>query len=137
MSVFLELCAHSCSTIYIPTSALISILIINYRFKLSLNHFDSWFINMEIALIFMSVSSFVCSLWQIAGIHPENCRVLKTDSSTEYALSPESLSEAISQDIASGLIPFFLCATVRKLRECKRGTLMPYHCHAIISSSLN
>ncbi|KAK6164405.1 hypothetical protein DH2020_001269 [Rehmannia glutinosa] len=49
---------------------------------------------------------------KIGGIHPENCRVLKTDSSTEYALSPESLSEAISRDIASGLIPFFLCATV-------------------------
>ncbi|KAK6164344.1 hypothetical protein DH2020_001208 [Rehmannia glutinosa] len=48
---------------------------------------------------------------KIGGIHPENCRVLKTDSSTEYALSPESLSEAISRDIASGLIPFFLCAT--------------------------
>ncbi|KAL2470589.1 Tyrosine decarboxylase 1 [Abeliophyllum distichum] len=49
---------------------------------------------------------------QIGGIHPENHRVLKTDPSTEYALSPESLCEAISQDIASGLIPFFLCATV-------------------------
>ncbi|KAL7113207.1 hypothetical protein ACP275_04G048000 [Erythranthe tilingii] len=49
---------------------------------------------------------------KIGGIHPENCRVLKTESSTEYALSAESLSEAISQDIASGLIPFFLCATV-------------------------
>ncbi|CAI9770606.1 unnamed protein product [Fraxinus pennsylvanica] len=49
---------------------------------------------------------------QIGGIHPENCRVLKTDPSTEHALAPESLSQAISQDIASGLIPFFLCATV-------------------------
>ncbi|KAL3645050.1 Tyrosine decarboxylase 2 [Castilleja foliolosa] len=49
---------------------------------------------------------------KIGGIHTENCRVLKTDPSTEYALSPESLGEAISQDLASGLIPFFLCATV-------------------------
>ncbi|KAH6823944.1 Pyridoxal phosphate transferases superfamily protein [Perilla frutescens var. hirtella] len=49
---------------------------------------------------------------KIAGIHPENFRVLKTDSSTDYALSPESLSGAISQDISSGLIPFFLGATV-------------------------
>ncbi|XP_051142340.1 phenylacetaldehyde synthase-like [Andrographis paniculata] len=49
---------------------------------------------------------------QIAGIYPENWRVLKTDISTNYALSPESLKEAISQDAASGLIPFFLCATV-------------------------
>ncbi|XP_019178236.1 PREDICTED: tyrosine decarboxylase 1 [Ipomoea nil] len=49
---------------------------------------------------------------QIAGIHPENCRFLKTDSSTEYALSPNSVREALSQDLAAGLIPFFLCATV-------------------------
>ncbi|XAR58684.1 Tyrosine decarboxylase [Bertholletia excelsa] len=49
---------------------------------------------------------------QIAGIHPENCRFLKTDASTEYALSPTSLNEAILDDINSGLIPFFLCATV-------------------------
>ncbi|KAL3828100.1 hypothetical protein ACJIZ3_016902 [Penstemon smallii] len=49
---------------------------------------------------------------KIGGIHPENIRVLKTNSSTQFALSPEPLSEAISQDIASGLIPFFLCATV-------------------------
>jgi len=49
---------------------------------------------------------------KIAGIHPENCKLLKTDKSTEYALSPELLSEAISHDIAIGLIPFFLCGTV-------------------------
>ncbi|CAI0434701.1 unnamed protein product [Linum tenue] len=49
---------------------------------------------------------------QIAGIHPENCRLLKTDSSTDYALSPEIVSEAISHDISIGLIPFFLCGTV-------------------------
>ncbi|XP_061343435.1 tyrosine decarboxylase 2 isoform X1 [Gastrolobium bilobum] len=49
---------------------------------------------------------------QIGGFDPELCRLLKTDSSTNYALSPDVLSEAISSDIASGLIPFFLCATV-------------------------
>uniref|UniRef100_A0A224X465 Tryptophan decarboxylase n=1 Tax=Hypericum kalmianum TaxID=473045 RepID=A0A224X465_9ROSI len=49
---------------------------------------------------------------QIAGIHPENCRLLETDSSTYYTLSQESLSAAISEDVATGLIPFFLCATV-------------------------
>ncbi|KAK8496297.1 hypothetical protein V6N13_100145 [Hibiscus sabdariffa] len=49
---------------------------------------------------------------QIAGIHPENCRVLNTNSSTNYALSPELLSETISHDRTTGLIPFFLCATV-------------------------
>ncbi|ONH93122.1 hypothetical protein PRUPE_8G214500 [Prunus persica] len=49
---------------------------------------------------------------QIGGIHPENCRLLRTDSSTNYALSPNVLNEAISNDVTSGLIPFFLCATV-------------------------
>ncbi|XP_012484102.1 phenylacetaldehyde synthase [Gossypium raimondii] len=49
---------------------------------------------------------------QMAGIHPENCRLLKATSSTNYALSPEFLSETISQDLTIGLIPFFLCATV-------------------------
>uniref|UniRef100_A0A2P2K7B8 Tyrosine decarboxylase 1 isoform X2 n=1 Tax=Rhizophora mucronata TaxID=61149 RepID=A0A2P2K7B8_RHIMU len=49
---------------------------------------------------------------QIGGIHPQNWRVLKTDSSSNYALNPDLLREAISHDIASGLIPFFLCGTV-------------------------
>ncbi|KAL8252742.1 hypothetical protein R6Q59_036435 [Mikania micrantha] len=49
---------------------------------------------------------------QLAGIHPENLRLLKTENYNEYALSPDSLDDAISQDIAAGLIPFFLCATV-------------------------
>ncbi|CAN7047448.1 unnamed protein product [Brassica rapa subsp. trilocularis] len=49
---------------------------------------------------------------QIAGIHLENCRMLKTDSSTNYALRPESLQEAVSGDLEAGLIPFFLCGTV-------------------------
>ncbi|KAK0582374.1 hypothetical protein LWI29_024892 [Acer saccharum] len=49
---------------------------------------------------------------QIAGIHPENCRILKTDSSTNYSISPDLLTEAISHDLGVGLIPLFLCATV-------------------------
>nr|GEY83134.1 tyrosine decarboxylase 1 [Tanacetum cinerariifolium] len=49
---------------------------------------------------------------QIAGIHPENCRLLRTYTCNEYALSPESLTDAISHDVASGLIPLFLCATI-------------------------
>ncbi|WCJ39557.1 Tyrosine decarboxylase [Euphorbia peplus] len=49
---------------------------------------------------------------QISGIHPENCRMLKTDCSTNYGLVPELLSETILSDISNGLIPLFLCATV-------------------------
>ncbi|KAF5937548.1 hypothetical protein HYC85_025054 [Camellia sinensis] len=61
---------------------------------------------------------------QIGGIHPENCRFLKTDASSEYALSPESLNEAISHDIAIGLIPFFLSATDSLLDFQNRVYLM-------------
>ncbi|KAG9144948.1 hypothetical protein Leryth_021671 [Lithospermum erythrorhizon] len=49
---------------------------------------------------------------QIGGIHPENFRMLKADSSHDYALSPELLYEAVTKDLESGLIPFFLCASV-------------------------
>ncbi|KAH0909335.1 hypothetical protein HID58_032656 [Brassica napus] len=49
---------------------------------------------------------------QIAGIHPENWRVLKADTSTNYALRPELLQEAVSRDLEAGLIPFFLCGNV-------------------------
>ncbi|XP_056844632.1 phenylacetaldehyde synthase isoform X1 [Raphanus sativus] len=49
---------------------------------------------------------------QIAGIHPENCKVLKADSSTNYALRPELLQEAVSKDLEAGSIPFFLCGNV-------------------------
>ncbi|KAI4341785.1 hypothetical protein MLD38_026468 [Melastoma candidum] len=49
---------------------------------------------------------------RIAGIFPENFRVLETDASTNYALSPGLLEEAVSRDVSSGLVPFFLCATV-------------------------
>ncbi|KAM3353423.1 hypothetical protein ACQJBY_024536 [Aegilops geniculata] len=49
---------------------------------------------------------------QIAGIFPENFRVVKADYSNSYAVAPEAVSEAISVDLSSGLIPFFICATV-------------------------
>ncbi|KAL9251339.1 hypothetical protein AKJ16_DCAP02391 [Drosera capensis] len=49
---------------------------------------------------------------QIAGIHHENCRILKTDPSTDYALSPDVLTDAITRDLSTGLIPAILCATV-------------------------
>ncbi|KAJ0967397.1 hypothetical protein J5N97_024314 [Dioscorea zingiberensis] len=49
---------------------------------------------------------------QIAGIYLENFRVLKADSSTNYALIPYQLHEAIINDLSSGFIPFLLCATV-------------------------
>lgn len=49
---------------------------------------------------------------QIAGIHPENFRAIKTDVSTLFALSPDALRLSIQSDIEAGLIPLFLCATL-------------------------
>ncbi|URD79293.1 MYB family transcription factor [Musa troglodytarum] len=47
----------------------------------------------------------------IAGIFPENLRVLKTDLTSNYALSLEVVSEAISSDLSAGLIPFLYVGT--------------------------
>ncbi|KAJ4844726.1 Tyrosine/DOPA decarboxylase 1 [Turnera subulata] len=49
---------------------------------------------------------------KIAGIHPQNFRVIKTTKATSFALSPDSLRMAICSDVKSGLVPLFLCATV-------------------------
>lgn len=49
---------------------------------------------------------------QIAGIHPNNFRAIKTTKSTSFALSPDSLQSEIRKDIKAGLVPLFLCATV-------------------------
>ncbi|GMH02544.1 hypothetical protein Nepgr_004383 [Nepenthes gracilis] len=62
---------------------------------------------------------------QIAGIYPKNCRMVKTDPSTNYALSPDVLSEAISEDVAAGLIPVLLCATVGTTSSATVDPLLP------------
>jgi len=47
---------------------------------------------------------------QIAGIGRENLRLIEVDE--KFAMKPEALASAIQQDRASGLTPFFVCATV-------------------------
>ncbi|KAJ9153136.1 hypothetical protein P3X46_026612 [Hevea brasiliensis] len=49
---------------------------------------------------------------QIAGIHPENIRAIKTTKATLFALSSDSFSLSVRSDLEAGLIPLFLCATV-------------------------
>ncbi|KAL6871457.1 hypothetical protein ACP4OV_014286 [Aristida adscensionis] len=49
---------------------------------------------------------------QVAGIFPENVRAVKADCNTNYSVASKAISEAISTDLSSGLIPFFMCATV-------------------------
>lgn len=47
---------------------------------------------------------------QVAGIGRENLRLIEVDEN--FAMNPEALARAIEQDRASGLTPFFVCATV-------------------------
>lgn len=48
---------------------------------------------------------------QIAGV-AANLRVLPTNSSTNFSLSPAALRKAVAEDAANGFLPFFLCGTV-------------------------
>ncbi|KAG8472157.1 hypothetical protein CXB51_036621 [Gossypium anomalum] len=43
---------------------------------------------------------------------PSNFRLIETSFSTGFSLSPENLRFAIEDDIKSGLVPLFLCATI-------------------------
>jgi aromatic-L-amino-acid decarboxylase len=47
---------------------------------------------------------------QIVGIGRDNLRLIETDDS--FAMKPEALAAAIKKDLAAGLKPFFVCATV-------------------------
>jgi aromatic-L-amino-acid decarboxylase len=47
---------------------------------------------------------------QIAGIGRENLRLIEVEE--KFAMKPDALARAIDQDRASGLTPFFVCATV-------------------------
>jgi aromatic-L-amino-acid/L-tryptophan decarboxylase len=37
---------------------------------------------------------------------------VQADYNKNYAVAPDAVREAISTDLSSGLIPFFICATV-------------------------
>ncbi|GMN54555.1 hypothetical protein TIFTF001_023683 [Ficus carica] len=49
---------------------------------------------------------------QIAGIHTENFRVLRTTKSSSFSMSPDILRQAIRNDIERGLIPMYVMATI-------------------------
>lgn len=46
----------------------------------------------------------------VAGITHQ--QVLTTSQQHEWALQPDALEAAMQQDLAQGLIPFYLCATI-------------------------
>ncbi|XP_021911825.1 tyrosine decarboxylase 1-like [Carica papaya] len=49
---------------------------------------------------------------KIACIDPNNVRAIKTTKTTSFSLSPKLLKHTIESDLAAGLVPLFLCATV-------------------------
>uniref|UniRef100_M1D9M3 Tryptophan decarboxylase n=1 Tax=Solanum tuberosum TaxID=4113 RepID=M1D9M3_SOLTU len=50
--------------------------------------------------------------YKIAGIFPCNSRVVPTSIESDFALSPVVLRGIIEVDVAAGVVPFFLYATV-------------------------
>ncbi|CAI9090370.1 OLC1v1025133C1 [Oldenlandia corymbosa var. corymbosa] len=49
---------------------------------------------------------------KVAGIFPSNIRVIPTTSDDDFAMSPTLLRKVMEADVASGLVPLFICATV-------------------------
>ena len=47
---------------------------------------------------------------KIAGVGQENLRLIAVDD--KFALDPQALAQAVREDLAAGLVPFFVCATV-------------------------
>ncbi|XWS30720.1 hypothetical protein CRYUN_Cryun23aG0012700 [Craigia yunnanensis] len=49
---------------------------------------------------------------KLVGIPPSNFRLIQTSFTTEFSMSPELLRLAIENDIQSGLVPLYICATI-------------------------
>ncbi|KAM3317774.1 hypothetical protein ACQJBY_035470 [Aegilops geniculata] len=49
---------------------------------------------------------------RIVGIPPSNFRVIPTSVASGYGLTSDGVREAVQTDIAGGLVPLYLCATV-------------------------
>lgn len=49
---------------------------------------------------------------RIVGIPPKNFRTIPTSAASCYSLTPHSLQAAMEADVAKGLLPIYVCATV-------------------------
>ncbi|KAG1347209.1 tyrosine decarboxylase 1-like [Cocos nucifera] len=49
---------------------------------------------------------------KLIGIPPSNFRAIPTTAASGYALTPDSVRSTMEADIAKGLLPLYLCATV-------------------------
>ncbi|KAJ4851320.1 hypothetical protein Tsubulata_029428 [Turnera subulata] len=90
-----------------------------------------------------------CSLFKgtkLVGIPPSNFRSIRTSFSTGFSLSPQALEDAIQKDVAAGLVPLFLCATigttgcgavdpVKELGQIARKYSLWYHIDAAYAGS--
>ena len=47
-----------------------------------------------------------------------HCRLLPASPAADYAMDPAALESAIENDIAAGLIPFYVVATVGTTSSC-------------------
>lgn len=49
---------------------------------------------------------------KLVGIHPGNIRLIPTAIEAEFSLCPVLLRKAVETDVAAGLVPLYVCATV-------------------------
>lgn len=53
----------------------------------------------------------------VVGLH--HVRLLQASSSTQFAVTPQQLAEAVAADLQRGLIPFYYLATIGALSRLK------------------
>nr|P17770.1 RecName: Full=Aromatic-L-amino-acid decarboxylase; Short=AADC; AltName: Full=DOPA decarboxylase; AltName: Full=Tryptophan decarboxylase; Short=CrTDC [Catharanthus roseus]AAA33109.1 tryptophan decarboxylase (EC 4.1.1.28) [Catharanthus roseus]CAA47898.1 tryptophan decarboxylase [Catharanthus roseus] len=49
---------------------------------------------------------------KLAGIYPNNIRLIPTTVETDFGISPQVLRKMVEDDVAAGYVPLFLCATL-------------------------
>ncbi|KAL6883711.1 hypothetical protein ACP4OV_011125 [Aristida adscensionis] len=49
---------------------------------------------------------------RLVGIPPANFRVIRTSAASGYGLTADAVRAAVDRDVAGGLVPLYLCATV-------------------------
>nr|P93083.1 RecName: Full=Tryptophan decarboxylase TDC2 [Camptotheca acuminata]AAB39709.1 tryptophan decarboxylase [Camptotheca acuminata] len=61
----------------------------------------------------------------LAGILPCNIRSIRTEAVANFSLSPDSLHREIEADVAAGMVPLYLCATVGTTSTTAIDSLSP------------
>lgn len=67
----------------------------------------------------------------VAGI--QHVRLLPASRATDFAVQPQQLEQAVGEDLAKGLIPFYFMATIGKSIESRAlPPLTPQHCRFLM-----